>query len=87
MIKCFTQQVDDGKIEIIDPELKKQLNLTTEDLRFADHIVRHVMEDRQDVFLDGTGKFLIPKKANSYAYSYLQIIFFLKSCLVLNFLV
>ncbi|GIY91949.1 hypothetical protein CEXT_238512 [Caerostris extrusa] len=48
-------EVDDGKIEIIDPELKKQLNLTTEDLRFADHIVRHVMEDRQDVFLDGTG--------------------------------
>ncbi|GBM20418.1 Late secretory pathway protein AVL9 [Araneus ventricosus] len=47
--------VDDGKIEIIDPDLKKQLNLTTEDLRFADHIVRHVMEDRQDVFLDGTG--------------------------------
>ncbi|GFQ99015.1 late secretory pathway protein AVL9 homolog [Trichonephila clavata] len=48
-------EVDDGKIEIIDPDLKKQLNLTTEDLRFADHIVRHVMEDRQDVFLDGTG--------------------------------
>lgn len=48
-------EVDDGKIEILDAELKKQLNLTTEDLRFADHLVRHVMEDRQDVFLDGTG--------------------------------
>ncbi|KFM58158.1 Late secretory pathway protein AVL9-like protein, partial [Stegodyphus mimosarum] len=48
-------EVEDGKIEILDPELKKQLNLTTEDLRFADHLVRHVMEDRQDVFLDGTG--------------------------------
>lgn len=48
-------QVDDGKIEVLDPELKKQLSLTTEDLRFADHLVRHVMEDRQDVFLDGTG--------------------------------
>ncbi|XP_054707276.1 LOW QUALITY PROTEIN: late secretory pathway protein AVL9 homolog [Uloborus diversus] len=48
-------EVEDGKIEIVDPELKKQLHLTTEDLRFADHLVRHVMEDKQDVFLDGTG--------------------------------
>lgn len=52
-------QVEDGKIEILDPELKKQLSLTTEDLRFADHLVRHVMEDRQDVFLDGTGNVFI----------------------------
>lgn len=51
--------MDDGKIDILDPELKKQLNLTTEDLRFADHLVRHVMEDRQDVFLDGTGIFFL----------------------------
>ncbi|XP_015915620.1 late secretory pathway protein AVL9 homolog isoform X2 [Parasteatoda tepidariorum] len=48
-------EVDDGKVEIVDPDLKKQLNLTTEDLRFADHLVRHVMEDKHDVFLDGTG--------------------------------
>ncbi|KAG8192358.1 hypothetical protein JTE90_029092 [Oedothorax gibbosus] len=48
-------EVDEGKIDVLDPELKKQLSLSTEDLRFADHLVRHVMEDRQDVFLDGTG--------------------------------
>jgi hypothetical protein len=29
--------------------------LTTEDLRFADYIVRHVAEERHDVFLDGVG--------------------------------
>ncbi|KAJ9588725.1 hypothetical protein L9F63_017983, partial [Diploptera punctata] len=38
-----------------DAELRRQLHLTTEDLRFADFVVRHVAEERHDVFLDGVG--------------------------------
>ncbi|ROT77336.1 putative late secretory pathway protein AVL9-like [Penaeus vannamei] len=34
--------LDEGKIEIPDPELKRQLSLSTEDLRFAENIVRQV---------------------------------------------
>lgn len=48
-------EIDEVKIEITDLDLRNQLHLTTEDLRFADHIVRHVMDDTEDVFLDGTG--------------------------------
>uniref|UniRef100_A0A2P2I3L7 Late secretory pathway protein AVL9 homolog n=1 Tax=Hirondellea gigas TaxID=1518452 RepID=A0A2P2I3L7_9CRUS len=35
-------QVSEGKVEIMDPELRRQLSLSTEDLRFADNIVRQV---------------------------------------------
>lgn len=35
--------------------LRKFLHLSTEDLRFADYIVKHVSEERHDVFLDGVG--------------------------------
>lgn len=35
-------QLEEGKIEIPDPELKRQLSLSTEDLRFAENIVRQV---------------------------------------------
>lgn len=44
-----------GTIETHDPQLRRQLHLSTEDLRFAEHIVRHVTEERHDVFLDGVG--------------------------------
>lgn len=47
--------IDTGKIECQDLELRKQLHLTTEDLRFADYIVKHVSEEKHDVFLDGVG--------------------------------
>lgn len=47
--------VDAGRIECQDMELRKQLHLTTEDLRFADYIVKHVSEEKHDVFLDGVG--------------------------------
>ena len=50
------------KLEIQDPELKKALNLTTEDLRFAENLVQHVCDDHEnqksdepDLFLDGIG--------------------------------
>lgn len=46
---------DGTRIECQDPELRKQLHLTTEDLRFADYIVKHVSEEKHDVFLDGVG--------------------------------
>lgn len=48
-------EVEGARVETQDAELRRQLHLTTEDLRFADFIVRHVAEDRHDVFLDGVG--------------------------------
>eukprot|EP00062_Callorhinchus_milii_P015481 gi/632965774/ref/XP_007899058.1/ PREDICTED: late secretory pathway protein AVL9 homolog [Callorhinchus milii] len=47
--------VEEARIQFQDPELRKLLNLTTADLRFADYLVKHVTENRDDVFLDGTG--------------------------------
>ncbi|XP_041717526.2 late secretory pathway protein AVL9 homolog [Coregonus clupeaformis] len=47
--------VEEAKIQIGDPELRRLLGLTTADLRFADYLVKHVTENREDVFLDGTG--------------------------------
>ncbi|CAN2389622.1 cell migration [Pristimantis euphronides] len=48
-------EVKDARLNIHDPELRKILNPTTADLRFIDHLVKHVTENRDDVFLDGTG--------------------------------
>ncbi|XP_071340715.1 late secretory pathway protein AVL9 homolog [Trachinotus anak] len=48
-------EVEEARIQIHDPELRKILSLTTADLRFADYLVKHVTENRDDVFLDGTG--------------------------------
>uniref|UniRef100_A0A1A7WW77 AVL9 homolog (S. cerevisiase) n=1 Tax=Iconisemion striatum TaxID=60296 RepID=A0A1A7WW77_9TELE len=48
-------EVEEARIHIQDPELRKILCLTTVDLRFADYLVKHVTENRDDVFLDGTG--------------------------------
>ncbi|XP_068604063.1 late secretory pathway protein AVL9 homolog [Brachionichthys hirsutus] len=47
--------VDEVGIQIQDPELRRTLSLTTADLRFIDYVVKHVTENRDDVFLDGTG--------------------------------
>lgn len=51
----FVLQVEEAGVHIQDPELRKILSLTTADLRFADYLVKHVTENRDDVFLDGTG--------------------------------
>ncbi|KAM5273290.1 late secretory pathway protein AVL9 homolog isoform 1-T1 [Ctenodactylus gundi] len=48
-------EVEEALIQIHDPDLRKLLNPTTADLRFADYLVRHVTENRDDIFLDGTG--------------------------------
>ncbi|KAM9331816.1 late secretory pathway protein AVL9 homolog [Pholidichthys leucotaenia] len=48
-------EVEEARILIQDPELRKVLSLSTADLRFADYLVKHVTENRDDVFLDGTG--------------------------------
>uniref|UniRef100_A0A3Q4HD86 AVL9 homolog (S. cerevisiase) n=1 Tax=Neolamprologus brichardi TaxID=32507 RepID=A0A3Q4HD86_NEOBR len=48
-------EVEEARIQIQDPELRKMVSLTTADLRFADYLVKHVTENRDDVFLDGTG--------------------------------
>lgn len=48
-------QVEEARILIQDPELRRLVSLSTADLRFADYLVKHVTENRQDVFLDGTG--------------------------------
>ncbi|XP_032802222.1 late secretory pathway protein AVL9 homolog [Petromyzon marinus] len=47
--------VEECRLEIQDPELRRMLALGTADLRFADWLVKHVADNRQDVFLDGTG--------------------------------
>ncbi|KAJ8948162.1 hypothetical protein NQ318_009254 [Aromia moschata] len=47
--------IDANRIECQDLNLRKYLHLSTEDLRFADYIVKHVSEERHDVFLDGVG--------------------------------
>ena len=47
--------MESARIEANDPELRRQLHLTTEDLRFADYIVRHVAEPKRDSFFDGVG--------------------------------
>lgn len=48
--------MESGRIEITDPELRRQLELTKEDMRFADHIVRLVVQDQtNNTFLDGVG--------------------------------
>ncbi|KAK7793388.1 hypothetical protein R5R35_009268 [Gryllus longicercus] len=48
-------EVEGARVETQEQELRRQLHLTTEDLRFADFVVRHVAEERHDVFLDGVG--------------------------------
>ncbi|XP_074140446.1 late secretory pathway protein AVL9 homolog [Sminthopsis crassicaudata] len=48
-------EVEEAAVHIHDPELRKILSPTTADLRFADDLVKHVTENRDDVFLDGTG--------------------------------
>ncbi|XP_063262897.1 late secretory pathway protein AVL9 homolog [Prinia subflava] len=48
-------EIEDAHVQIHDPELRKILNPTTADLRFSDYLVKHVTENRDDVFLDGTG--------------------------------
>lgn len=52
----------DYRLDVQDPELKKALQLTTEDLRFTENLVQHVCDvpdhlksDEPDVFLDGIG--------------------------------
>ncbi|MEE6465650.1 hypothetical protein FKM82_006635 [Ascaphus truei] len=48
-------EVEEARLQIHDPDLRKILNPTTADLRFTDNLVKHVTENRDDVFLDGTG--------------------------------
>ncbi|XP_060136569.1 late secretory pathway protein AVL9 homolog isoform X1 [Zootoca vivipara] len=48
-------EIEEALVQVHDPELRKVLNPTTADLRFADFLVKHVTENRDDVFLDGTG--------------------------------
>ncbi|XP_049605978.1 late secretory pathway protein AVL9 homolog [Syngnathus scovelli] len=48
-------EVEEAAVHIHDGDLRKVLGLTTADLRFADYLLKHVMENRDDVFLDGTG--------------------------------
>ena len=49
--------IEKDKIDILDPDLKKALHLTTEDLRFIDYIIKQVTNENggSDIFLDGVG--------------------------------
>ena len=44
------------KVDVIDAELRRQLTLSTADLRFADFLVQHVADDTGNVFTDDTSK-------------------------------
>ena len=56
MLSIFIIDIEKDKIDILDPELKKALQLTTEDLRFIDFIIKQVsLENGSDIFLDGVG--------------------------------
>ncbi|XP_064456810.1 late secretory pathway protein AVL9 homolog [Ornithodoros turicata] len=48
-------EIDEGKINVFDSDLRRQINLTMEDLRFADYLVKNVLDESKDVFLEGTG--------------------------------
>ncbi|XP_033639205.1 late secretory pathway protein AVL9 homolog [Asterias rubens] len=48
-------EVEDGKVLVFDSELRKELSLSTADLRFADFLIKHVSEKSQDLYLDNTG--------------------------------
>ena len=68
-------EIDKDRFDVQDPELKKALHLTTEDLRFTDNLVKHVSHQTQggrkqwditrpDRFcLDG--KFMTPCQGNT----------------------
>ncbi|XP_057680165.1 late secretory pathway protein AVL9 homolog [Corythoichthys intestinalis] len=48
-------EVEEASVHIHDADLRKVLGPTTADLRFADDLLKHVTDNRDDVFLDGTG--------------------------------
>ncbi|XP_013409171.1 late secretory pathway protein AVL9 homolog isoform X2 [Lingula anatina] len=47
-------ETEESKITIHDSELKRQLALSTADLRFADYLLKTVEGDSTDAYLDGT---------------------------------
>jgi hypothetical protein len=49
----------DAKVDFHDADLRRQLTLTTADLRFADHLVKTITDERGDIFLDSTGTFCV----------------------------
>ncbi|KAH9505165.1 late secretory pathway protein avl9 [Bulinus truncatus] len=53
LLDAFVEVVE-GKVEVRDKELQKQLSLTTADLRFADYLVKIVTEEKSGLYLDGT---------------------------------
>lgn len=58
-------------IEFIDPELKKCVQLTTEDLRFFEHVTRGIESPKSDDFQTGTDQW-IRKQFESYFTSMLR---------------
>jgi len=44
------------RIDIHDQELKRQLTLTMADMRFAEHLVRSIGDEKGDIYLDDTGE-------------------------------
>ena len=52
--------IEKDKIDVLEPELKKALQLTTEDLRFIDFIIKQVsIENGSDIFLGKVQIFLL----------------------------
>ncbi len=57
-------QVNEGKVLVYDHEVRRQLHLSTADLRFADFLVKNVADEQEDVFLDQTGEIHDPCHLN-----------------------
>ncbi|XP_013113220.1 late secretory pathway protein AVL9 homolog [Stomoxys calcitrans] len=50
--------IENGNLDIRDPELRKQLVLSTEDLRFMDYILRHVQVPKEDAESGGSDQWI-----------------------------
>lgn len=46
-------EIDEDRLELHSPELRRAVALTTEDLRFIDNVIRVVGEESRDQFMEG----------------------------------
>ena len=52
-------EIDEDRLEVNNPELRRAISLTTEDLRFIDNVIRVVSEEGRDQFMEGKSLFCL----------------------------
>ena len=52
---CVPPQVGEGSVSLHDAELRRQLTLTTADLRSVDFLTSHCTSDDTNIYLEETG--------------------------------